>query len=129
MAGWNQAGQSHGNCGNPVGQRVEFDSECEQKATKATKELPIFVSLVCFCSKEVLMGDKIGLAPIRKSQSDRLRQRSRCRAALRVLKVKSYGLTPRMTPRTRTQKLFAIFYRLRFVTQLSSPLGPKPSFV
>ncbi|HXR03329.1 MAG TPA: hypothetical protein VN836_01305 [Verrucomicrobiae bacterium] len=54
-------------------------------------ELPLFVFLVCFCSKKVRMGGKIGRAPIRKSLGGGLRQRSRFRAGLRVLKVKSYG--------------------------------------
>jgi len=68
--------------------------EYEQKVTKATKGLPLFVSLVCFCYKKVLMGGRIGRAPIRKGLSGGLRQRRRFRAGLRGVRVKSYDLTP-----------------------------------
>jgi hypothetical protein len=57
--------------------------ECEQKATKApncSSSFPWFASV----SKKVLMGGKIGRAPIRKSLSGGLRQRRRFRAGLRV---------------------------------------------
>jgi hypothetical protein len=39
--------------------KINQNTECQQKVTKATKELLLFVSFVCFCSKTVLMGRKI----------------------------------------------------------------------
>jgi len=39
---------------------IPASPECEQKLTKATKELPLFVCFVCFCSKKVLMGAESG---------------------------------------------------------------------
>ena len=61
-----------------------------------------FLGLLLF-QKSALGDVKIGRAPIRKSLSGELRQRSRFRALLRVGKVKSYGLTP--TPVSLSQRL------------------------